>query len=384
MTHTESVYLDANATTIAHPEVIDSMVSCMNEHGNPSSLHRAGQSARRQVELARSEVAALVGVRPSEIVFTSGGTESDNLAIAGTLDALRDRRRVLVAEVEHAAVRECVQRLARLGRCELVNLPVDDCGIVRPKVVEDAIAADPDNTALVSVMWANNETGVVQPIADIGAVCRAHGVRFHTDAIQAIGRIPVDLSEVPVDLLTLSGHKVHGPKGIGALVVRPGLRLSPQNIGGPQERERRGGTENVPGVVGLGVAARLAQTWLASSAPAECAKWQPAFERTMRAAIPDVVVHSECAQRLWNTSCLGFPGRPAEGLLLQLSEAGVACSAGSACASGSMEPMHSLLAVGMDEVMAGSSLRFSVGRDFPLDGEATARKVLSVLAPAAV
>jgi len=384
MTHTESVYLDANATTIAHPEVIDSMVSCMNEHGNPSSLHRAGQSARRQVELARSEVAALVGVRPSEIVFTSGGTESDNLAIAGTLDALRDRRRVLVAEVEHAAVRECVQRLARLGRCELVNLPVDDCGIVRPKVVEDAIAADPDNTALVSVMWANNETGVVQPIADIGAVCRAHGVRFHTDAIQAIGRIPVDLSEVPVDLLTLSGHKFHGPKGIGALVVRPGLRLSPQNIGGPQERERRGGTENVPGVVGLGVAARLAQTWLASSAPAECAKWQPAFERTMRAAIPDVVVHSECAQRLWNTSCLGFPGRPAEGLLLQLSEAGVACSAGSACASGSMEPMHSLLAVGMDEVMAGSSLRFSVGRDFPLDGEATARKVLSVLAPAAV
>ena len=384
MTHTESVYLDANATTIAHPEVIDSMVSCMNEHGNPSSLHRAGQSARRQVELARSEVAALVGVRPSEIVFTSGGTESDNLAIAGTLDALRDRRRVLVAEVEHAAVRECVQRLARLGRCELVNLPVDDCGIVRPKVVEDAIAADPDNTALVSVMWANNETGVVQPIADIGAVCRAHGVRFHTDAIQAIGRIPVDLSEVPVDLLTLSGHKFHGPKGIGALVVRPGLRLSPQNIGGPQERERRGGTENVPGVVGLGVAARLAQTWLASSAPAECAKWQPAFERTMRAAIPDVVVHSECAQRLWNTSCLGFPGHPAEGLLLQLSEAGVACSAGSACASGSMEPMHSLLAVGMDEVMAGSSLRFSVGRDFPLDGEATARKVLSVLAPAAV
>ena len=356
----------------------------MNEHGNPSSLHRAGQSARRRVELARGEVAALVGVRPSEIVFTSGGTESDNLAIAGTLDALPDRRRVLVAEVEHAAVRECVQRLARLGRCELVNLPVDDCGIVRPKVVEDAIAADPDNTALVSVMWANNETGVVQPIADIGAVCRAHGVRFHTDAIQAIGRIPVDLSEVPVDLLTLSGHKFHGPKGIGALVVRPGLRLAPQNIGGPQERERRGGTENVPGVVGLGVAARLAQTWLASSAPAECAKWQPAFERTMRAAIPDVVVHSECAQRLWNTSCLGFPGRPAEGLLLQLSEAGVACSAGSACASGSMEPMHSLLAVGMDEAMAGSSLRFSVGRDFPLDGEATARKVLSVLAPAAV
>ena len=291
---------------------------------------------------------------------------------------------MLVAEVEHAAVRECVQRLARLGRCELVNLPVDDCGIVRPKVVEDAIAADPDNTALVSVMWANNETGVVQPIADIGAVCRAHGVRFHTDAIQAIGRIPVDLSEVPVDLLTLSGHKFHGPKGIGALVVRPGLRLSPQNIGGPQERERRGGTENVPGVVGLGVAARLAQAWLASPAPVECAKWQPAFERTMRAAIPDVVVHSECAQRLWNTSCLGFPGRPAEGLLLQLSEAGVACSAGSACASGSMEPMHSLLAVGMDEVMAGSSLRFSVGRDFPLDGEATARKVLSVLAPAAV
>ncbi|HCD29019.1 MAG TPA: cysteine desulfurase NifS [Phycisphaerales bacterium] len=348
MTHAESVYLDANATTIAHPEVIDSMVSCMNEHGNPSSLHRAGQSARRRVELARAEVAALVGVPPSEIVFTSGGTEVDNLAIAGTLDAIPGRRRVLVAEVEHAAVRECVQRLARLGRCELVNLPVDDCGIVRPKVVEDAIAADPDNTALVSVMWANNETGVVQPIADIGAVCRTHGVRFHTDAIQAIGRIPVDLSEVPVDLLTLSGHKFHGPKGIGALVVRPGLRLSPQNIGGPQERERRGGTENVPGVVGLGVAARLAQAWLASSAPVECAKWQPAFERTMRAAIPDVVVHSECAQRLWNTSCLGFPGRPAEGLLLQLSESGVACSAGSACASGSMEPMHSLLAVGMD------------------------------------
>ena len=291
--------------------------------------------------------------------------------------------RVLVAEVEHAAVRECVQRLARLGRCELVNLPVDDCGIVRPKVVEDAIATGPrQHRAAVSVMWANNETGVVQPIADIGAVCRAHGVRFHTDAIQAIGRIPVDLSEVPVDLLTLSGHKFHGPKGIGALVVRPGLRLA---------RRTSADRRNVNVVGGL----KTSRAWLALVWPPDWPKrgWPAPPPRNARGSLPlnapcvppsptwwcTVSVRNGCGTRVV------WASRPSGRRAVVATVRGGCClQCGQRCASGSMEPMHSLLAVGMDEAMAGSSLRFSVGRDFPLDGEATARKVLSVLAPAAV
>ncbi|MBI1335935.1 MAG: aminotransferase class V-fold PLP-dependent enzyme [Phycisphaera sp.] len=367
------IYLDNNATTRPLLSVVDAMHAVQtDEWGNPSSVHRFGQRARRRVELARASVASLIGARERDMVFTSGGTESDNLALVGLLS----RGGVLVTnKLEHAAVRETAQQLERLG-ITVVNLPVEHDGFSKPQSLADALDtnADPAKPTVVSIQWANNETGVIQDIAVMAELVerlRAGGRRqlyLHSDATQAVGKLPVDVSRVPVDLLTLSAHKFHGPKGVGALYLRSGVRLQAQNIGGPQERQRRGGTENVPGIVGMGVAAEEAQGFLQDTQKiTELRAMRDAFERGVLTVCPGAVVNSQSADgrptgRLWNTSNIAFPRLEAEAILLGLSERGVCASAGAACSSGSLEPSPVLLAMGVPEIMAHGSVRFSISR----------------------
>ena len=357
-------YLDCNATTEPLPEVVAAVAdSLARGWGNPSSVHRAGIDARHSVELARESVARLLGGSEREVVFTSGGTESAWLAIAGTLDALAGPKTVVTMRTEHSAVREACEALERRGRARVAWVPAGADGVIDLDALDAALAANAGDTALVSVMWANNETGVVQPVQAIGERCRARGVRFHCDATQWAGRMLTALASMPVDLATVSAHKFHGPKGVGALWVRGGVRVAAQVVGGPQERERRGGTENVPGIVGMGVAADAARAWLADpAARAAGAAARDAFERAVCAAVPDAVVNGARAERLWNTTNIGFPGLEAEAMLLLLSERGVAASAGAACSSGSLEPSPVLLAMGVPARVAHGSVRFSTSR----------------------
>jgi cysteine desulfurase len=375
-------YLDCNATTRPLPEVVAAMAEAL-EHGwaNPSSVHRAGIDARRRVELARESVARLVGASEREIVFTSGGTEAAGLAIAGSLGA-GGRRLLVTMRTEHGAVREACEALEARGQAEVEWLPCAGDGTVDLAALDRVLAARGGEVALVSVMWANNETGAVQPVAAVGERCRAAGVRFHTDATQWVGRMPCDLRGMPVDLASFAAHKFHGPKGVGALWVRAGVRVAPQVVGGPQERERRGGTENVPGIAGMGVAAESARAWLADPAGRERgAAARDAFERAVLAAVPDAVVNGAGAGRLWNTTNLGFPGLEAEAILLLLSERGVAASAGAACSSGSLDPSPVLLAMGVPPRVAHGSVRFSIGRlTRPEELEAAARIVPDCIA----
>jgi cysteine desulfurase len=357
-------YLDCNATTEPLPEVVAAVAdSLARGWGNPSSVHRAGIDARHSVELARESVARLLGGSEREVVFTSGGTESAWLAIAGTLDALAGPRTVVTTRTEHSAVREACEALERRGRARVAWVPAGADGVIDLDALDAALAANAGDTALVSVMWANNETGVVQPVQAIGERCRERGVRFHCDATQWAGRMPTALASMPVDLATVSAHKFHGPKGVGALWARGGVRVEAQVVGGPQERERRGGTENVPGIVGMGVAADAARAWLADpAARAAGAAARDAFERAVCAAVPDAVVNGAGAERLWNTTNIGFPGLEAEAMLLLLSERGVAASAGAACSSGSLDPSPVLLAMGVPARVAHGSVRFSTSR----------------------
>lgn len=357
-------YLDCNATTRPLPEVVAAMAGAL-EHGwgNPSSVHRAGIDARHSVELARESVARLLGAQPREVVFTGGGTESASLAIAGTLDAVAGPRTLVTMRTEHSAVREACEALEARGRARVAWVPAGADGVVDLAALDAALDAHAGDVALVSVMWANNETGVLQPVHSIGERCRARGVRFHCDATQWVGRMPTDVANLPVDLVTASAHKFHGPKGVGVLWVRGGVRVLPQVIGGPQERDRRGGTENVAGIVGTGVAADAAVAWLADPAGRERgAAMRDDFERAVLAAVPDAVVNGGSAQRLWNTTNIGFPGLEAEALLLLLSERGVAASAGAACSSGSLDPSPVLLAMGVPPRIAHGSVRFSIAR----------------------
>lgn len=357
-------YLDCNATTRPLPEVVAAMAGAL-EHGwgNPSSVHRAGIDARHSVELARESVARLLGAQPREVVFTGGGTESASLAIAGTLDALAGPRTLVTMRTEHSAVREACEALEARGRARVAWVPAGADGVIDLDALDAALDAHAGDVALVSVMWANNETGVLQPVRSIGERCRARGVRFHCDATQWVGRTPTDVANLPVDLVTASAHKFHGPKGVGVLWVRGGVRVLPQVIGGPQERDRRGGTENVAGIVGAGVAADAAVAWLADPAGRERgAAMRDDFERAVLAAVPDAVVNGGSAQRLWNTTNIGFPGLEAEALLLLLSERGVAASAGAACSSGSLDPSPVLLAMGVPPRIAHGSVRFSIAR----------------------
>ncbi|MFO0974285.1 MAG: aminotransferase class V-fold PLP-dependent enzyme [Phycisphaerae bacterium] len=366
------IYLDHNATTPVAPAVLDAMLPCLRERfGNPSSLHVAGQQARHTLERAREQVAALVRAAPRDIVFTSGGTEADNLAILGTLAATPARRHIVTTTVEHAAVRSCCQRLEKDGY-PVSWTPVDRLG--RLDLDAFAAALRPD-TALASVMWANNETGVIFPIAELAEICAARRVPLHVDAVQAVGKLPIDLHAVPVTLLSLSAHKFHGPKGAGALVVRKGARLRSQAVGGHQERDIRPGTENIAGIVGLGAAAELAQM-LTPTDDARIASLRDRLEQGILSRFPTARVNGDAARRVANTTNVSFEALNSEAILIALSEAGICASAGSACSSGAIEPSHVLVAMGVEERYARGMVRFSVSRFTTADEIDTALDVL--------
>jgi cysteine desulfurase len=348
------VYMDANATTPLAPEVFEAMRPWLTgQFGNASSIHYHGQQARAAVERAREQVARLVGCRPAEIVFTSGGTEADNLALSGLL---RAGDHLITTPVEHHAVLHTAERLARRG-IEVTYLPVDADGRVDPAEVRRALRAE---TAMISVMMANNEIGTVEPVAEIGAIAREADVYFHTDAVQAAGKLAIDVSAIGCDLLTLSGHKFHGPQGVGALYVRRGTHPEPIIAGGPQERQLRAGTENLPGIVGLGRAAELAAAYLAGGGPERLAALRDRLESGLLERVREAGVHGRGVARVPNTSCLWFEHVEGEALVIALDLKGLAVSGGSACTSGAMDPSHVLSAMGVSPERARTSLRFSL------------------------
>jgi cysteine desulfurase len=351
------VYLDNNATTRVAPEVIEAMLPFFSErYGNPSSMHSFGGDLKTHVDEARSQVAALVGASPAEIVFTSGGSESDNLAIRGTVEALAGRKRHLVTtRVEHPAVRGTFHHLQKQG-FHLTELPVDSDGQLDLDQLAAAITPD---TAIVSVMWANNETGVVFPIAQVAQIVKSRGAVFHTDAVQAAGKLPIDVSKLPIDLLSISGHKLHGPKGIGALYVRKGTKLVPLIMGGHQEKGKRAGTENVPAIVGIGRACALVGQQTAEE-NRRLSALRDDLERGILARCKDVRVNGK--HRLPNTLNVSFEYVEGEAILLLLDEFGISASSGSACASGSLEPSHVMRAMGVPFTAAHGSIRFSLSR----------------------
>lgn len=360
MTTAKRVYLDHAATTPVDPEVAEAMARVLAEtHGNASSVYAEGREARALVDRARDEVAAALGAGPAEIVFTSGGTESDNLALRGTFIARKgDGDRIVTTAIEHHAVLDTAHALAEQAHARVTVLPVDREGRVSADDVARAI--DP-GTVLVSVMHGNNEIGTLQPIAEIGTVCRERGVTFHSDAVQTVGALPFDVGEIPVDLVSVNAHKFYGPKGVGALYVRQGTRLATLQTGGGQERGRRTGTENVAGIVGLGIAMRLAQ----AHREAESARQAGLRDRLIdgvRTRIPDSILTGHTLHRLPNNASFCFPGTQGEALVVSLDLAGFAVSSGSACTSGSTEPSHVITALGLDRATAQGSLRLTVGR----------------------
>ncbi|MAE61772.1 MAG: cysteine desulfurase NifS [Planctomycetaceae bacterium] len=356
------IYLDNNATTQPADPVIDAVADTMRSTwANPSSVHRFGQEARRRVELARTSVSRLIGCRERELIFTSGATEANNLALRGIAATRKSRRLIITLATEHSAIREPCERLAAEDY-EIHHAPIDSHGVADLDALTALLDQRADDIALLTIHWANNETGVIQPIEQIGPLCRTRRVPLHTDATQAVGKLPVDVAAAQVDALSLSGHKMHGPKGVGALYLRAAQRLRPQSLGGPQERKRRGGTEAVPGIVGMGVVADLAVDLIRSDTPAHIAQLRDRFESAVQATVPDAVINGAAAPRLWNTTNIGFPSLEAEALLVLLSEREVCASAGAACSSGSLDPSPVLLAMGIDEPIAHGSVRFSLSR----------------------
>ncbi len=355
-----AIYLDANATTPLLPEVVDAMAPFWTAHfGNPSSVHRQGQHARSAVEHARDSVAQLLHCRPSEIVFTSGGTESDNLALFGTLSP---GDHLITSTIEHHAVLHAAEALQTRG-IDVTFLPCTTSGLVEPASL---LAALRPNTRLVSIMLANNETGVVQPIRELAAIAHAAGALLHTDAVQGAGKLPLDVSELGCDLLSLTGHKMYGPKGVGALFLRRSLQLNPMFFGGSHERQRRAGTENVPGIVGFGRAASLATQWLAGEAAApgdlRLAELRDRLELGLLNAIPESGINGAGTRRTPNTSNIYFEDVDAEALVIALDLAGISVSGGSACQSGATEPSHVLTAMRLPESRARASIRISLSR----------------------
>jgi cysteine desulfurase len=364
------VYLDNNATTPVLPEVFEAMKPFyLEEFGNASSIHHYGQHARSAVEKARASVAALLNARPAEIVFTSGGTEGDNAAIFG-LATKGDH--IITSTIEHSAVMNTCKRLEQMG-CEVSFVPVNGRGEVDPEDIRKALRP---NTRLISIMMANNETGVVQPVEEISRIAREADVFFHTDAVQAAGKIPIDVQQIGCDVLTISGHKIHAPQGTGAVYIKRGTLIQPLIYGGSHERQRRAGTENLPGIVGLGKAAELAKKWLEGNGPAEMAAMRDHLQNAVLKAIGEAGINGDGARRVPNTTNLWFDYIEGEALVIALDLKGLAASSGAACSSGAIEPSHVLLAMGLKHERARSSVRISLGKQTTNEDIEFAIKVL--------
>jgi cysteine desulfurase len=350
------IYMDNNATTRVAPAVVEAMTPYFEDlYGNPSSMHAFGGQVNARVDEAREKVASFLGARPDEIVFTSCGTESDNAAILGTLEACPEKKHIITTRVEHPAIWNLRLYLRNRGY-RVTELSVDRKGMLDPDELKGALD---ENTALVSVMYANNETGVLFPVEELARIAASRGIPFHTDAVQAAGKIPLDMSESAVDMLSISGHKLHAPKGIGVLFIRRGTRFSPYLKGGHQEKGRRGGTENVPYIVGLGKAVEIAQEHMGEENQRVKAL-RDKLEQGILDSVPNVLVNGDPEHRLPNTTSVSFEYVEGESILMKLNDLGVCASSGSACTSGSLEPSHVLRAMGVPFTAAHGSIRFSL------------------------
>lgn len=350
------IYTDNNATTQVAPEVAEEMLPYFHDlYGNPSSMHSFGGQVAHQLKEARKKIADLIGAAPDEILITSCGTESDNTAIRAALESHPDRRHIITTRVEHPAVKNLCEHLSKNGY-RVTFLPVDRQGKLDQELLYKSLSSD---TVIVSIMWANNETGVIFPIEEIAQAVHDRGIVFHTDAVQAVGKIPIDVRKVPVDMLSLSGHKLHAPKGVGALYIRKGTKFSPFLIGGHQERGRRGGTENVASIIGLGKACELAAKHIKEEN--ERVKYlRDKLENAILKRVPNAMLNGDREQRLPNTTSISFEYVEGEAILLMMNEFGICASSGSACTSGSLEPSHVLRAMGVPFTAAHGSIRFSL------------------------
>jgi cysteine desulfurase len=352
----KTIYLDNNATTRTAPEVLEAIMPYFHEYyGNPSSAHSFGGRVARKLKEARELVAALLGAQPEEIIFTSCGTESDNTAVLSALETRSDRRHIVTSRVEHPAVRSLCTRLAGKGY-RVTEIPVDREGRMDMERYQQSLTPD---TAVVTLMWANNETGVLFPVEEAARIAHERGILFHTDAVQVVGKMPIRLAESAVDMLSLSGHKLHGPKGVGVLYVRKGNKFSPLIIGGHQERGRRGGTENTPGIIGLGKACELAALRMEEE-NTRVKALRDKLENGLTSSIPNSRVNGDRTDRLPNTANISFEFVEGEAILLMMDEFGICASSGSACTSGSLQPSHVLRAMGVPFTMAHGSIRFSL------------------------
>jgi cysteine desulfurase len=350
------IYVDNNATTKVAPEVFEAMLPYFKEdYGNPSSMHTFGGKVDRNIKEARASVASLLGAAPEEIVFTSSGTESDNTAIWAAIQSNPDKKHIITSRVEHPAVKNLFEYLSKNGY-RVTFIPVDSKGRLDMEYLSKNLT---DNTAIVSIMWANNESGVIFPIEKISQIVKEREAVFHTDAVQAVGKIPIDLNKIDVDMLSLSGHKLHGPKGIGALYVRKGTKFSPFLIGGHQESGRRGGTENVASIVGLGKASELAAAYMEEE-NTRVKQLRNKLESKILKQIPNTIINGDRENRLPNTTNVSFEYVEGESILLMMDELGICASSGSACTSGSLEPSHVLRAMGVPFTAAHGSIRFSL------------------------
>ena len=353
------IYLDNNATTQVDPEVVQAMLPFYSElYGNPSSMHSFGGGVAVRIKEARENVARLLGAAADEIVFTSCGTESDSTAIRAAIESYPAKKHLVTSRVEHAAIKNLFESLSKKGY-RTTFVPVDRQGRLDLDFLYENLT---DDTAIVSLMWGNNETGVIFPIEEISRRVKERGIVFHTDAVQAVGKIPIDLSRTGVDMLSLSGHKIHAPKGIGALYIRKGTKFAPFMIGGHQEKGRRGGTENTAAIVGLGKAAEMARKHMASGSYTAVRELRDTLENEILAHVPSTFVNGDRANRLPNTTSIAFEYVEGEAILLMLNEYGICASSGSACTSGSLEPSHVLRAMGIPFTAAHGSIRFSLSR----------------------
>jgi cysteine desulfurase len=357
----KAIYLDNNATTRVDPSVVDAMLPFFTEHfGNASSAHSFGAEVGTAVKAARQQLQQLLGAtHDHEIIYTSGGTESDNAALLSALEALPDRNEIVISKVEHPAILSLCEHLEKTGRAKVHLIGVDKVGQLDIDAYRAALS---DKVAVVSLMWANNETGTIFPVEGLAELAKEHGALFHTDAVQAVGKTPISLKDSAIDMLSLSGHKLHGPKGIGALYVKKGARFKPLIRGGHQERARRGGTENVPAIIGLGKAAELAHAHMAEE-QGRVRELRDRLEKAVLQRVPNCIVNGDRHDRLPNTANLAFEYVESEAILLHLNRSGVAASSGSACTSGSMEPSHVLKAMEIPEAALHGAVRFSFSRD---------------------